>query len=201
MALFVALFYADDRILADQCSTYHQEVINTLVGLFKRVGLRTNTTKTQCMVLVPGTTRTRLTDRAYQQRQLGNKSARDCARRRVQCDICHKELSAASLGHHLETIHDVYRSKVLDIDLVLSEGREETTYRAQEHEDGLFYCPVPDCGGTATTPWATYHHFAMRHSGDLIHTPKEAYPRCALCGMQTIPKVLGRRHEETALCQ
>mmetsp|Transcript_19264 Transcript_19264/g.29224 ORF Transcript_19264/g.29224 Transcript_19264/m.29224 type:complete len:207 (+) Transcript_19264:94-714(+) len=41
----------------------------------------------------------------------------------------------------------------------------------------------------------------MRHPRDLAHTPKEQFPRCVLCGMQTNPEVLGGGHEETQLCK
>ena len=201
VASFVALFYADDGILADRCAIRHQMAIDKLVSLFGRVGLRTNTAKTKCVAFVPGRIRTRLSEQAYRQKQRGVETARDWARRRVQCDICHKEMNASSLDQHLEAVHDVFRSKVLDIDLDLSEDRPETTFRAQQHEDGRFYYPVPDCNGTAPTPWAIRRHFAMRHPGDLVHTPDEQYPRCGLCGMQTNPDVLGRGHEETALCR
>ena len=123
VASFVALFYADDGILADRCPVRHQMAIDTLVDLFGRVSLRTNTAKTKCMVFVPGRIRTRLSERAYRQRQKGEETARDWARRRVQCDICHKEMNIASLDQHLEAMHVVYRSKVLDIDLDLSKDR------------------------------------------------------------------------------
>jgi len=106
-----------------------------------------------------------------------------------------------SLDHHLETQHDVFRSKVLDLDLLLGEGREEYTYETQRHTDGLYYCPVLECGATAKTPWSLRRHFAMRHPTDLVHTPEEHFPRCALCGMQTNPEVIGRGHESTALCK
>ena len=54
VSLFVALFSTDDGILADRCSARHQDAINTLISLFKHVGLSTNTTKMKCMVFMTG---------------------------------------------------------------------------------------------------------------------------------------------------
>jgi len=62
MTTFVALFYANNGILADWCLVRHQVAINTLVDLFGRVELRNNTLKTKCMMIVPGRIQTRLSD-------------------------------------------------------------------------------------------------------------------------------------------
>ena len=50
----VACFYADDGLIAVRNPQVLQKAINTLVGLFERVGLKTNTTKTEAMTFVPG---------------------------------------------------------------------------------------------------------------------------------------------------
>ena len=47
-------------------------------------------------------------------------STRDWDARWVKCDICNKEVADGYLNRHLETVHDVYRSKILDVDLNLS---------------------------------------------------------------------------------
>ena len=48
---------------------------------------------------------------------------------RVGCNVCGKDLAAASLRSHLETQHGIYRLFVLSQDLV-DEDRPPVTYRA-----------------------------------------------------------------------
>ncbi|EJK50514.1 hypothetical protein THAOC_30485, partial [Thalassiosira oceanica] len=71
--------------------------------------------------------------------------------RRVTCDHCGLEMSAKSLPGHLESQHGIYRSRVIDRDLVLDD-RESITYAAMQSPSGAWDCPVPDCPGSAQTP-------------------------------------------------
>ena len=45
--MFLPEFYADDGLIQSRCPTTLQELFDKLVGLFERVGLHTNTTKTK----------------------------------------------------------------------------------------------------------------------------------------------------------
>ena len=58
--LFVALFYADDGYIALRDPELLDCALQIIVGLFKRVGLQMNTTKTEAMICTPGKIRTRL---------------------------------------------------------------------------------------------------------------------------------------------
>ena len=107
--MFLALFYVDDGVIASTDPEYLQEAIDILVDLFERVGLNTNTKKTEAMTCIPGRIRTRQTDESYTRSQLGFATAKEWDSRRTACDICGKELSAKSMPNHLETVHDVYR--------------------------------------------------------------------------------------------
>ena len=64
------MFYADGSLIAARDPKTLQKAINTLVKLFERVGLKTNTTKTEAMAFVPDRIRTPLTEEAYQARML-----------------------------------------------------------------------------------------------------------------------------------
>ena len=64
------MFYADRSLIAARDSKTLQKAIITLVKLFERVGLKTNTTKTEAMAFVPDRIRTPLTEEAYQARML-----------------------------------------------------------------------------------------------------------------------------------
>ena len=109
----LADFYADDALIQCQEADVLQRMIDTMVDLFERVGLVTNTDKTKAMVCVPGRIRTRLLDEVYANLTEGLVSARRWKKQRVQCDHCGQEMAAGSLERHLETQHDVFRSMVL----------------------------------------------------------------------------------------
>jgi hypothetical protein len=49
-----AIFYVDNGYIASRDAEFLQEALNILVKTFKRVGLATNTKKTQAMVCMPG---------------------------------------------------------------------------------------------------------------------------------------------------
>ena len=90
-----------------------------MVDLFKRVWLRMNMIKTKCMTCVLGKIRTRLSDSIYQNSREGLSTRDKLQDRNVECDICGVELAEASLAGHLESQHDVYRSKVIAKDLLI----------------------------------------------------------------------------------
>ena len=106
----MAIFYADDAVLASRDLITLQKALYIIVGLFERIGLRTNTSKTKIMICVPGKIRTRLSLEAYNNSREGMSVAGDWQTRRVHCNICDMSLTAGSLPSHLEIQHDVYRS-------------------------------------------------------------------------------------------
>ena len=196
-------FYADDGVLSARCPEWLQNSFTILVGLFERVGLRTNAQKTKVMMCIPGRIRVSMTEEVYNDycHEASTHAARK--RLRVECDICGQSMQAASLQRHLETQHDVYRSFVLNRDL---EGeRPPATFRADEDtETGSYCCPVPGCCGGAHTRFTLRRHFVFRHPQDLVVIPAEGslpYPRCPRCRMQTSPEALNRGHQQTALCR
>ena len=64
----VAVFYADDGLIAARDPKILQSAFDLLTDLFDRVGLETNTTKTEVMVFLPGRIRTCLSEDAYKSR-------------------------------------------------------------------------------------------------------------------------------------
>jgi hypothetical protein len=65
MAAFFANFYIDDAYLALRDPEFLQRVLDILVNLFARVGLKTNVMKTQTMICMPGRIRTQLPTASY----------------------------------------------------------------------------------------------------------------------------------------
>jgi hypothetical protein len=105
-----------------------QEALTRLVALFERVGLKTNPNKTKAMTCIPGRIRTRLSDDSYANSRDGLTYARDWTQRRVNCDQCGVELAAGSMDSHLQSQHNIFRSRVLNRDLI--DDREPVVSRA-----------------------------------------------------------------------
>ena len=107
----VACIYADDGLIAARDPTTLQDAIDDLVALFERVGLKTNTGKTEAMTFVPGRIRTPLTEEAYQARMsdFHREERKGC---RVVCHVCEEEMAVGSLASHLATQHDIYQCYV-----------------------------------------------------------------------------------------
>jgi hypothetical protein len=74
MATFFTIFYVDDAYLASRDPEFLQRALDILVNLFVRVGLETNTKKTQTMICMPRRIRTQLLTASYQvdAERLGN---------------------------------------------------------------------------------------------------------------------------------
>ncbi|EJK77955.1 hypothetical protein THAOC_00176 [Thalassiosira oceanica] len=113
---------------------------------------------------------------------------------------CGLEMSAKSLPSYLESQHGIYRSRVIDRDLVLDD-RESITYAARQSPSGAWDCPVPECPGSMQTPWNLQRHFRDRHPLDLVNIPDEGVlPRCPRCDMQTY-FANSPNHELSKLCR
>ena len=101
--MFLPGFYADDGLLQSRCPTMLQDSFNSLVALFERVGLKTNTSKTKAMVCVPGKIRTRLLKEVYTNARVGLKGKTGWKGASVACDHCGKSVATGLLRSHLET--------------------------------------------------------------------------------------------------
>ena len=136
--LFLALFYADDGVVASRDPELLQRALGILSRLFERVGLGTNTKKTQTMICVPGKIRTRLSTASYHRKYGGFGTARAWESRRAECDACGADLAASSLASHLETQHGVFQAAVLEEEFLVQNGRKEQVYSVHQSADGKF---------------------------------------------------------------
>ena len=101
-----ALFYADNGMVASSDPGWLQGAFNTLVGLFDRVGLRTNVRKTVGMLFHPCYAAGNLTTEAYGRRFTGVvPTYRDRQQGQVDCGECGDMLAVGSLSSHLMTQH------------------------------------------------------------------------------------------------
>ena len=101
-----ALFYWDDGTVASSDPRWLQCVFITLVGLFDRVGLRTNVGKTISMVCHPCQAVGTQLEAAYGQRMTGEgPSYRERQKGQVQFRECGEEMMSGSMEGHIKTQH------------------------------------------------------------------------------------------------
>ncbi len=144
MATFFAIFYVDDAYLASWDAEFLQYALTHLVHLFERIGLQTNTTKTQTMICTPGRIRTQLSTESYRRMQQGQVSMSKWNSCTVECWQYGKVLKASSLGHHLADVHAIYQQAVVAKELLEDQPPVLYTVHADLHTRALL-CPYPGC--------------------------------------------------------
>ena len=174
----------------------------TLVGLFDRVGLRTNSGKTVGMVCRPCQAVGTQLEAAYGRRMTGEgPSYRERHKGRVQCRECGEEIAARSLAGHRMTQHgqaaeERRRWKTSTM------GEEPRAYRmAFLAMGGPRSFPFEEFPGQAATRTAMRVHFLHRHFLDIVVILEEGnfpHPRCAQCDMLVPWRKLNRRHPTNA---
>ncbi len=195
-------FFVDDGLVAVRCPEWLQTSFNILITLFERIGLWMNAEKTKVMTCLPGKIQVAQTEEEYasQQTGLGTSTKKH---QRVDCKVCGASLAAKSLRSHLETQHDIFRSFVLNRDIVIA--RPPEVYRATESPaTDLYFCPVAQCGGRLGTRFNLRRHFLMGHPQDLVCFPMEGsqpLPKWESCGLQTPVADLNGGPHRTDLCQ
>ena len=159
-----ACFHANDGLLVARDPKHLQMAFDLLTSLFDRVGLETNTLKTEAMVFLPGRIKTCLTEEAYRSRM--DPSARETNRGwRVTCQLSKLEVAATYLVTHLEVQHDARHTYV----------REEICHPAPRSfvaraapGRGMWHCPVPNCPARLANATNLWWRFAFRHLQDKI---------------------------------
>ena len=98
----LSAFYADDGLIQSRNPVLLQISFDILIGLFDRVGLKTNTAKKKGMVGVLGKIQEPLTTDVYNNCREGLINQSDWQHRHVQCETCGVYMSAWSLKTHME---------------------------------------------------------------------------------------------------
>jgi hypothetical protein len=119
VAEMLVAFYLDDGLIASRDPVWLQELFDILIGLFKWIGLFTNASNTKVMVCTPGRIRKAYTKEQYTEYKSLTGSAANNKRRLVDCEICGASLAAGSYQSHLELQHNVFRSMVLQHEIVV----------------------------------------------------------------------------------
>ncbi len=146
MVAFFAIFYVDDAYLAARDPDFLQVALNSLVSLFKCVGLKTNVKKMQAMICTPGRISTQLSTDSYHRRHSYRTQTREqWDARKVECRQCQVTMNASSLSRHLADIHEVYQWTVVAEELL--DDRAGVSYRATTLANSKISCPYPGCVG------------------------------------------------------
>ena len=196
-ALF-AIFYVDDGYIASIDAEFLQEALDILVETFTRVGLATNTKKTQAMVCTPGKIRIQLPSDSYRRLREGVAAGEE-GKRVVVCHVCQANLQARSLRSHLESSHNISQQVVVPDHLL--EERAGISYEAERVGRKVpIRCPFPGCPWKLSSAYMLRRHFRDLHPKDSVVIPWEgSFPRCERCRMQCNPRY--PRHIHSQVCQ
>jgi hypothetical protein len=140
----------DDAYIALRDPTFLQKAINGLVTTFDRVGLETNTKKTQAMTCTPGNIRLQLQTKFYQWMCTRRTPAADWYAHKVTCRECGKDMRASSLGRHLTDLHEIYQQQVVAEELL---DRWEGVVYEVLLGHGTLKCRFPLCKGKLASRW------------------------------------------------
>jgi hypothetical protein len=199
MATFFAIFYGNDAYLASRDAEFLQHAYDLLVDPFKRVGLKTNTSKMQTMICTPGWIWTQLPTDTYRWLQRGRVTTTEWNARDAECPWCRMLMKAfSSLGRYLVDIYDVYQQMVVAEELL--ELHPTETYGITNWSPTGLACLLPGCDGILRNEWMMRQHSLDIHPMDLVKVLKEGrFPRCWRCGMQVDPRY--PHHPYTKECQ
>ena len=164
-----SLFYADDGMVASSDPCWLQSEFNTLVGLFDRVGLRTNIGKTVGMVCRPCQAAGNQLEAAYGRRITGEgPTYRECQKGRVHCRECGEEMAAGSMAGHTMTQHG-QAAEARQSWKTSTTGEEPQKYLiAFPDKGGPRSCPVEGFLGRATTRMTMQLHLLHLHVLDTV---------------------------------
>jgi hypothetical protein len=90
-------FYVDDGVLSARDPMWLQSALSILITLFKQVGVKTNTKKTQVMTCIPGKIRESQSKEVDHDSRLGILLSTDQKHLHVEFHICNERLQASSL--------------------------------------------------------------------------------------------------------
>lgn len=195
------LFYADEGYLASRCTTWLQSSLQVLIGLFSRVGLETNISKTQSMTCFPHSIRGPLSDLVYRKRMSGEgESHWERQRARVVClhPGCSASLAQGSVPVHMRMVHGAPYFTAL---ICLPAGTA-ATYHVSFPSTREGHTLGAGCPGRALKRAGLRAHFARRHwQIQLIINEEGPLPRCEKCLMSVLQLGLNRSHPTSQACR
>ena len=89
---------------------------------------------------------------------------------------CLRRGSCVHLAALLENQHGIYRSFVLNRDLITEDYTPVCYTATLSMATATVACPVPGCAGMAATKYGLRQHFRFLHPHDLVDVPGEGFP-------------------------
>jgi hypothetical protein len=108
VAEILVAFYINNGLIASRDPVWLQELFDILIGLFERIRLFTNASKTKVMVCILGRIHEAYTEQQYVKYKSPTGAVADNKRCWINCEICGTSLAAGSNQSHLESQHDVF---------------------------------------------------------------------------------------------
>ena len=131
-----------------------QQDLNKIIGLFEKVGLKTNEKKTKYMVFRGPAAPFSLSDKAYARRCTGKgESYEERRKAQVKCDICGKEMKQGSLQRHMMQQHNKKPEQYL-YNNRKGGGIFNINFRKGKNNK----CPIPGCCGSSNSKYGIYRH-------------------------------------------
>jgi hypothetical protein len=187
-------FYADDGLVESTDPTELQRDIDEMVGLFEKVGLRTNEIKTQYMIVRAAKAPAAMKKRVYDRIKNGGQSYDTWKKQSTTCGICDKEMTKASLQRHMMQQHGQKPEQYL-----YREAGTTACFNLHIVKGVHNNCPVPGCTGGSKDKFGMYRHFCFRHhEAKLTIQDDGECERCDLCGMFAVNM---QQHQKTATCR
>ena len=199
-----ALFYADDGTVESLYPSWLQGAFNTLVGLFDRVGLRTNFGKTVGMVCRLCQVSGNQPEVAYRRQITGEgPTYRERQKGRVQCRERGEEMAEGSVAGHNMTQHG--RAAEEQRSWKTSATGEDPRIYCMTFlaKGGLRSCPMEGYPVLAATRTTMRVHFLHRHVLDTVVILEEGnipHQRCPRYDMLVPRQALNRTHPTIAQC-
>ena len=199
-----ALFYADEGMVASSDPRWLQRAFNALVGLFERVGLRTNVGKTVSMACTLCSAAGNQSEEAYGQNMTGEEPTYwERQKDQVECEDCGKEMGTGSLASHLMTQNGKAKAQKWSWNDSATGRGETRTYRIEfSTKGGTRGCTVDGCLGKPGTWTAIRMHFCCRNVRDIVIVLEEGnlpHPRCSRCYILVPWRTLNGKHHGTAM--
>jgi hypothetical protein len=107
-AEILVAFYVNDGLIASCDPVWLQEPFFILIGLFERIGLFTNGSKTKVIVCILGWIHGAYTEEQYAEYKSLTGAAANNKRCWIKYEICGTSLIAGSYQSHLESQHDIF---------------------------------------------------------------------------------------------
>jgi hypothetical protein len=169
------------------------------------MGLNTNTSKTKSLTCSPRSAKGHISIQAYKRRMDGDgPTHRDRQRRRSECPVCQKGISAGYIHVHLRRVHGRQAPSMESPETLTYMGNPASCVYSVSTPPYIksVECPLGGCPGRACNGSQIRRHFMFKHPQDRLVIQEEGpLSRCEACNTFVTHSALAGGHLSTALCR